>query len=166
MVGVGDGDGQRVGGVGAGDGGAGQQALDHRVDLRLFGIAVADHRFLDQPRGIFADLEPAARGAQQHDPARLAELEGRLRVLVDEHFLDRGGLGRAVGDQRVELAGEVRQALGQRLGAVGLELAVGDVAEAIALGADQAPAGGPEPRIEAEDRGVSPSFSSSSSGTS
>ena len=114
VVGVGDRDGERVGGIGAGDRGAGQQPLDHRVDLRLFGIAVADHRLLDQPGGIFADLEPGAGGDHQHHPARLAELQGRLRVLVDEHLLDRGGVGRAIGDQCVELAGEVGQAGGQR----------------------------------------------------
>ena len=45
-----------------------EQPLDHRVDLRLFGIAVADHRFLDQPRGIFADLEAGARGDHQATP--------------------------------------------------------------------------------------------------
>ena len=165
MMGVGNGDGQRVGRVGTGDLDAGKQPLDHRVDLDLLGIAVADHRFLDQPSGIFADVEPAARRAQQGDPAGLAELERRLRVLVDEHFLDRRRLRRAVGDQRVELAGEVRQALRQRVAAVGLELPVGDMAQPIALGADQAPAGGPKPRIEAEDQ-RQPSFSNSSSGTS
>jgi hypothetical protein len=70
-----------------------------------------------------------------------------------------------VGDQGFEPAGEVRQARWQRFGASGLELAVGDMGEAVALGADQPPAGGPEPRIEAEDQGQ-PNFSSSSSGTS
>ena len=152
MVGVGDRNRERVGGVGAGDLDTGQQSADHRVDLGLFGIAVADHGFLDQPRGIFADFEPAARCAQQGDSARLAELEGRLRVLVDEDFLNRRGPGRAVGDERVELAGQVRQPLRQCFAAVGLELPVGDMAEPIALGTDQAPAGGSEPRVEAEDQ--------------
>ena len=46
---------QRVGGVGARDLHAGEEALDHCVDLRFLGIAGADDRFLDQSRGIFAD---------------------------------------------------------------------------------------------------------------
>ena len=146
----------------------GEQALDHRVDLRLFGIAGADDRFLDQPRGIFADLDPRARRDHQHHAARLAELERRLRVLVDEHFLGRGGVGLMLGEQRFELAGEVRR--GARAAAsfgVGLELAVGEVGQAIALGADQPPAGRAERRVEAEDdQTQSASFSITSSLTS
>ncbi len=151
MMRVGDCDRERIGGVGAGDLHAGKQAHDHRVDLRLLGIAVADHRFLDQPRGIFADRDPGAGGDHDGHPARLAELERRLRVLVDEHFLDRGGVGPLLGQQRFERIGQCRKALGKRRGAVGLDLPVGDVAEAIALGRDQAPAGGSEARVEAED---------------
>ena len=120
---------------------AGEEALDHRVDLRLFGVAGADDGLLDQPRGIFADLDAGARGDHQHDAARLGELERRLRVLVDEDFLGRGGVGAVVGEERVELRREVGEALGQRLLGVGLELAVGEVGQAIALGADQALAG-------------------------
>ena len=165
MMGVGDGDGEGVGGVGAGDLGAGEQAHHHGVDLRLFGRAGADHRFLDQPGGIFADTHAGAGGDHQHDAARLAELERRLRVLVDEHLLDRGGFRRMLGDQRLELAGEVGETIGQRLVRLRLELAIGQVGQAVAVGADQAPAGGAEPGIEAEDEAQA-SRSSSSSGTS
>ena len=120
--------------------------------------------FLTSARRIFADGDPGARGAHQRDAARLAELERRLRVLVDEHFLDRGGVGPVLGEQRFELVGEPRQALRQRRQRIGLDLAVGDVGEAVALGLDQAPAGRAEAGIEAED--LQASFSSSSSGTS
>lgn len=165
MMSVGDGDGERVGGVWSHDRGAGQQALDHGVDLRLVGGSGAYHRLLDQRRRIFADLDPGAGREHQGNAAGLAELEGRLRVLVDEHFLDRGAIRRPVGEQRLDLRSEVGQAFRQRLLGVGPELAVGDMAEAVAVGADQAPAGGAEPRIEAEDQ-RQPNFSSSSSGTS
>ena len=47
---------------------------------------------------------------------------------------------------------------------VGLDLPVGDVAQAVALSFDQSPAGGAEARIEAED--PQESLYSSSSGTS
>ena len=63
MVGVGDRHSQRVGGVGAGNGDPRKQSLDHGMDLRLLGIAVADDRFLDQPRGILADFEARPRRA-------------------------------------------------------------------------------------------------------
>ncbi len=120
---------------------AGEQALDHGVDLRLVGIANADDGFLDEPRGIFADLDPRARGDHQAHAARLGELEGRLGVLVDEDFLGRGAVGGVVGEQGFELGREVRQALGEEFLRVGLELAVGKVGQAIALGADEPPAG-------------------------
>ena len=127
MMRVGDRDGERVGGVGAGDLHSGEQARDHRVDLRFLGIADADHGFLDQPRGIFADVDAGAGGDHEHDAARLAELERRLRVLVDEHFLDGRGIGPVLGEQRLELVGQVREPARKRRRAVGLELAVGDV---------------------------------------
>ena len=59
MMRVGDRDRERVGGVGAGDLHSGKQARDHRVDLRLLGIADADDGFLHQPRRIFANSSPA-----------------------------------------------------------------------------------------------------------
>jgi hypothetical protein len=165
VVGVGDCDGECVGGVGAGDRYAGQEALDHRVDLDLVGVAGADHGLLDQPRGIFLDFKAGAGGDHQGDSAGLGELQGGLRVLVDENLLDRSAGRGVLGEQGLELAGEVRQARRQRLGRIGPELAVGDVAEAVAVGAEQTPAGRAEPGIEAEDQGQA-SFSSSSSGTS
>ena len=87
-----------------------------------------------------------------------------MRVLVDENFLNRGRLWRVVGEQGLELAGEMGEAARQGFRDVGLELAVGEVGQAVAIGADQPPAGRAEPRVEAED--LQPSFSSSSSGTS
>jgi hypothetical protein len=162
-MGVGDGDGEGVGGVGAGDGSAGQKPLDHGVDLRLFGAAGANHRLLDQPGGVFADSQARPGGGGEDDAAGLAELQGRLRVLVDEHFLDRGGVRLMFRDQGFKLAGEVGEALGKRGGGAGPELAVGEVGKAVALGADQAPPGGAEAWVETEDDQAS--RSSSSSGT-
>ena len=164
MMRVGDGHRQRVGGVGTGDRRTRKQALDHRVDLRLVGAAGADDRFLDQGRRIFADREAGAGGAHQSDSARVAQLERRLRVLVDEHFLDGSGRGGVLGKQRLELAREVGEPFRERGGGAGLELAVGEVGQAVAVGLDQPPAGRAEPGVEAED--LQASRSSSSSGTS
>jgi len=155
---------QSIGGIGAGDLHAGKQPRDHRMDLRLFRAAGPDHGLLDEGRGIFADLDPGAGGAHQRHAAGLPELQRRLRVLVDEHFLDRGGGGRVVSNQRIELVGEGRKPARQRRVGIRLDLSVGDVRQPIAFSLDQAPAGRAEPRIEAED--FQASFSSSSSGTS
>ena len=87
-----------------------------------------------------------------------------MRVLVDEYFLDRCRGGRTVDDQRFELVCERAQPARQGDVGVGLDLAVGDVRETIAVSLDQPPAGRAEARVEAEDSQAS--FSSSSSGTS
>ena len=119
----------------------------------LLGAADPDHRLLDQPRRIFADLEAAPRGGEQHDAARLAELQRRLRIFVEEHFLDRGGR-RADGrrGRRRAPPSSADQAGGQRRLGIGADLAVGDVAQPVALGRDHAPAGAAEARIEADDQ--------------
>ena len=113
---------------------------------RMTGLSALrpDHRFLDEPRGIFADLDPGAGGDHQAHPAGLGELERGLRVLVDENLFRRGAVGGSVGEQRLELRREVRQALGEQLLRIGLELAVGHVGQAVAFRPDQPPAGGAE----------------------
>ena len=164
MMRVGNRHGERVGGVGAGDLHAREQPSDHRMDLRLLGAAGADDGLFDQPRGIFADFDPRARRDHDHHAPRLAELERRLRIGVDEHLLDRGGVGLVLGEKLLELIAKRGEALWQGSGGVGLDLTVGEMAEMVALGADKAPTGGAEPRIETED--LQARRSSSSSGTS
>jgi hypothetical protein len=164
MMRVGDRHRQSVGGIRAGDLHAREQPRNHRVDLHLFGSASADDGFLDERRRIFPDLDCGPRGAHQDDAPRLAELQGRLRVLVDEHLLDGSRGGGMVGDQGVELVSERREPARQRRIGVGLDLPVGDMRQAIALSLDQPPAGRAKAGIEAENPQAS--FSSSSSGTS
>ena len=106
MMRVGDRHRERVGGIGSGDLHAGQKAGDHRVDLRLLGGTIAHHRFLDQPSRIFADVDASPGRAHQHDSARLAELQRRLRILVHEHFFHGGTRRAALRDQSVELISE------------------------------------------------------------
>jgi hypothetical protein len=132
------------------------------MNLRLLGIAHAHDRLLDQPRCIFADVEAAPGGNHDHYASGLTELERRLGVLVDEDFLDCSRLGSLLRDDQLELTSEMGQPLGQSCGAVGPKLTVGDMAQAIAVGLDQSPAGRAEARIQTKDPQAS--FSSSSSG--
>ena len=161
---VGDRDRQRIRGVRPGDPGSRKQPRDHRVDLRFLGIAHADDRFLDQPRGIFADVDASSGRCHDNHAARLAELQARLRVLVDEDFLDGGAVGTVFGDERVELIGKSRQPLRQVGTRLPGDLTVRDVREAVAFSLDEPPAGGAEPGVETEN--LQARRSSSSSGTS
>ena len=164
MMGVGDRHGERVGGVGARDLHSGEEPLDHGVDLGLFSPAGADHRFLDQPRRIFADRDSEARGGEQDDAPSLAELQGGLRIVVDEHLLDRRAFGAMLGEDGEKLAVEGEQPVGKSGLRIGSNLAVGDMAEPVPVRPDEAPAGAAKPRIKAEDD--QESFSITSSDTS
>src|SRR5262245_17512649 len=89
VAGVADGNRQRVGFVGALEPGARQQAGDHRLDLALLAMAGAGDGLLDHIGGILGDRKPALGWRQQRHTARLPELEGSPRILVDERLLDR-----------------------------------------------------------------------------
>jgi hypothetical protein len=161
---MGDGYGEGVRGIGAGNLHPGKKPRDHRMDLRLFRAARTDNRLLDQRGRIFANLDPCPGGAHQYHPARLPELQCRLRVLVDEHFLDGGGSRRVARDQCLELIGECGKPARKRRGGVGLDLPVADMRQPVAFSLDEPPAGRAKAGIEPEDDQAS--FSSSSSGTS
>ena len=164
MMRVRDRDGECVRCVGTGNLGSGKQARHHRMDLRFLGASGADDRFLHQPRRIFSDIETRSRRDHDDDSTRLPELEGRLRIGVDEHLLASRAIWPLFGDQRLELVGKMREPARKRSRGVGFQLTVGDVAEAVAVGFDHTPARRAEARIESED--LQASFSSSSSGTS
>jgi len=134
------------------------------MDLRLFSASRPDDCFLDQGRRILADFHSCSRRAHEHDATCLPELEGRLGIAVHEDLLDGGRAWRMVGDERLEMARERREAGCERLTAVGLDLPVGDMDEPIALRLDETPASGAKAGIEAENSQAR--RSSSSSGTS
>ena len=152
-MGVADRDGERVGGVGR----CRSRSPDSRIrrtiicDLRLVGMAGADHRFLDQVGRIFGDRQPALGRRQQHDAAGDAELQGRGRVLVDKGLLDRGLVGAKALEHGADLAEQRDQPHRQRLIGGGMGDPVGDMGEAIAVDVDDPPAGVPQPGIEPEN---------------
>ena len=155
---------QRIRCVCARDLGAGEEDFEHGLNLRFLRAAGADNGFFDEPRGIFGHGQPTACGGEQADTARLTEFERRLWVGVDEDFLDRGGFGSVAGDDIGQAGVEDDEAFGQGCFRVGRNLAIGDMAEAVADGGDNAPAGCAEAGIDAEDD--QPSRSKMSSATS
>jgi hypothetical protein len=161
---VSDCNGERVGGIGACDLHSGKEARDHRMDLRLFGCPSSNDGLLHEPRGIFTDRNSGSRSTHQNDAARVSELQRRLRVLVDEDLFGSCSIGSLFGDQELELFGKGCKSVGQRRRAIGTDLAIGNMDEAVSLGVDHAPAGRAEPRVEAQDPQAR--RSSSSSGTS
>lgn len=134
------------------------------MDLILAGIANTHDRFLDQPRGIFANLYAGLRRVEQANAPSLSQLQRRLRIGVDEHFLHRRRtraiLKNKVSQRRIQR----QQPRGESRLGVGLDLTVGDMAQPIAIDGDQPPAGCAKAGVKTKQD--QPSFSITSSETS
>ena len=155
---------QRIGRIGARDLRAWEQHAQHRLHLFLRRAAGADDGLLDEARCIFADRQPGACAGEQRDAAGVRQLQRRLRIVVDEHFLDRRARRCMIGDHGGEHGVEMSEPVGQGRFRVGLYLPVGDMTDPAALDADDAPAGTTERGVETEDD--QPSFSITASGIS
>ena len=90
---VADGDRKRIGGIGRQLAAAGQQHADHRLNLRFVGMAVTGHRLLDAVGGVFGNAKAALGQGQHRSAPRLAELQRRGGIFIDEGFLDRRFIG-------------------------------------------------------------------------
>ena len=151
MVRVADGDRQGIGRIGALEGRRRQQDLDHHLDLRLFGMAGADHRFLDQVGGVLAHRQPAQCRRHQHHAARLAQLQRRTRPGGNKGLFHRRLLGR-IG---VEHLDDAAMQLDQPVGECALDRrrdgAAGDKAQPVAIALDDAPTATSQARINPDD---------------
>ena len=123
---------------------------DHRLDLLLVRAAGADHRLLDDAGVIFADDQPGLGRGQQDDAARLTQFQRGLGVGIAQHLLHRRAVRAFHPDHFGQRGVEIGQAAGQGHGRLGLDLAVADMAQPIALRRDDTPAGGAETGIETE----------------
>jgi hypothetical protein len=159
-----DGNCKRIRGVAAGNFHAGQKSRDHRMNLRLFGIADADDRFLDQACRIFANVKAGSRDGKQADATRLTQLEGRLRVGIDKNLLNRRFARPMFKHQVSKCVVQRHKAFRQRSLGIGRDLSVGYVAEPVADRRNHAPPGRAQAGVEAEND--QPIFSMMSSGTS
>ena len=148
---VADGDGERIGRVVAVEGGAGEEHPDHRPDLLLLGMAGADDGLLDLVRRVFGHRQPRLRRDEERDAPRLAELQRRRGVAVDEGLLDRRLVGRVGADHLGEPAVDREQPLRQLAVERRVDRAGGDEGERIAARRDDPPAGVAEAGIDAEN---------------
>ena len=89
--------------------------------------------FFTRAGGYSAISTPARASNKQHDAARVAELGGRLGVLVEEQIFDRADFGPMPFDHCTQLDLDARQAIGDGGLAVQVNHAVRDVTQAVAL---------------------------------
>ena len=66
-----------------------EQGLDHLPNLRLFRLAVTDHRAFDLQGRVLVDRQAVIDPRQQRGAASMAELERGEGVIRQEDLLDR-----------------------------------------------------------------------------
>ena len=69
-------------------GGEPEHRLDHALDLRLVGVAVAADHLLDPVRRVFSGREPGARAGDEHGASGLPDGERGAGVDADERLLE------------------------------------------------------------------------------
>ena len=107
--------------------------------------------FLIRLAAYSATGRPVKRQGRERDPARLAELQRRLRIPVDECLLDRRLMRPLAFDEPGQQAMDRRQPLGERSRRVGLDRAAANEAEPRAGGLDHAPARRAQAGVDAEN---------------
>jgi hypothetical protein len=152
VVGVADGDGERVGGVvGPRRRGQGEQRLDHPGHLALVGPAAPAHRSLDLLRGVIDALDALLAGGEQDDAARLADRGGRPDVLTEIQCFESDGVRAMLFDEVAQPRVQGGQpALGRQAGGGGDDPAVGGH-EPMATPNDDSEAAVGQAGIDAED---------------
>ncbi len=143
MVGVANGDRERIRLVSASEPRLREQEPDHRLDPLLLRVPRAHDRLLDQVRRVLGNPKPPHGGRQQSDAARLPKLEGRPRVLVHKSLFH-GRLARlGCGNHGHKPFEQLTQAVGKILVRRRGNNARRDIAQPHAIGLDDAPSGAP-----------------------
>jgi hypothetical protein len=150
-VGVADGDGEGVAGVGLGRFLQAEHDFHHIADLCLARAAKASDGLLYLARGVFVNRQVMLRGGGDDDAADLAEGEGDARVLHVDQTLDRDGFGFVVGDQFQHGITDAYETARRQHGRRILDVTVAKHAQLISLGLDHAEAGATKAGINAED---------------
>ena len=151
MMGMTDGNGERVGGIWSGDLHARKLQPHHMVDLALVGVANAHHGLLDRVGEIFANRDPRVRRHQKGDAPRLSKFERRHSVFVDEGLLNCGGIGPVGRENGGKLREQIQQTLCQIGAAVRFAGAVRHMGQPRTIDVDDSPTHVPKARIDADD---------------
>ena len=97
-MGVTNGNGQRIGGVGIFELTARQQSRHHDLDLRLVRMPRTNHRFFNPIGGIFGHRHIGLGRRDQHRAAGQSKFQSGVRILIDESLLDRDLIWRKAAD--------------------------------------------------------------------
>lgn len=114
--------------------------MDHHLNLRFPRMADANDGFLDPIGGILRDRQSRQRRCEQYDTARLAELQGRGWVFVDEGFLDSRFVRLVEREHFGQAFVQSSQPPGQWIGPRRTDSAVRDMGQSIARDINNPPA--------------------------
>lgn len=84
---------QRIGGISWRRFIEAEQGLDHVLHLAFLGVTTTDDGLFDLGRRILLNVEPGLPCAQHRHPARVPELQRRIRISVHKDFLNCSFLG-------------------------------------------------------------------------
>ena len=128
-----------------------EDRLDHPLHLLLVGATVAADRLLDARRRILGAGHARARARDEHGAARLTDGERGAGVDADERLLERDGIRRMLGDERLDAVEDRLEAELLRLVGGRPPPPVREIAQAsVSLVDDPVPACS-RPRVDADD---------------
>jgi len=150
-MGVGDGCGQGIGGIGLRHATGRQKPLDHELHLLLAGMAGTHHAFLDVIGRIFGNLKTCFRRSQKRDGAGMTELQRGLRIARHKGLFHCDGVRGMSLDDHAQFAMERHQPRAQPGGRLGGDHAMGNMGKPRAGHLDHAPAHGRKARIKTQN---------------
>ena len=127
MLRVADGDGESINGVCRFEFSPRQQNFDHMFHLVFFGMAVADHGFLDHVGRIFRHADFAHHRSEHNNAARLTKFQCGSRIFVDKGFFNRCFIGFVFIQHGENLLVDLQQAGGEIIFVDGMNSTIGDV---------------------------------------
>ena len=149
---MGDGDGEGVGGIfGGGWFGESELQAHHFGDLGFFAAAVAGNGSFDESRGVFDDFKARISKAEDARGARLTERHRASRVRTYETSLDGAVGGLVFGGEFADRIPQLDQAMAFAIGRFSTHSAVRGPGAIVGSALDDAPSGGVQAGIDAED---------------
>ena len=148
---VGNGNRKRIGGVAAVGRSARQQAPHHGADLAFVAMTCADYGLLHCVRRVFGNEQSRKRRYDQRDATRLAELQRRRSVAIDEGLFDRGLYRRKLCQDLGQPVENLAQPRAKALRFVRHHRPAGDEAQSRTIAVDNPPAGPSQAWVDADD---------------
>src|SRR5260221_3695272 len=150
-VGMADGDGESIAGVGLGRFFQAEHDFDHVPDLIFAGGAEAGDGLFHLARGVFINRQVVLRGGGDDDAADLAEGESDAGVLHVDEALDRDRFGLVIGDHFYHGISNAHETARRQYSWWILDMTVTERGQLVAFRLDHTEPGGAKTWVNAKD---------------